>query len=132
MHQIQYLEKRNSESAISSESNSVYLDADNSTSEPILNHNARTHKIYKSSHPLVSQSNRHRRSGFVESSGASSPASMHNSGATHNPEEPAMWECAVCTFLNRVSVMNYDASIFKHMLSLFLHLDTSKTFIVKY
>lgn len=60
----------------------------------------------------------------MESSGALSSASMRNSGATHNPEEPAMWECKACTFLNHVSVLNYDNSIFKHILLLFLHSDT--------
>ncbi|KDO59082.1 hypothetical protein CISIN_1g038987mg [Citrus sinensis] len=77
--------KRNRASNISSESNSVDLEAGTSTSEPMLNHNARTHKSC---------------SGSVESSGALSSAFMRNSGATHNPEEPAMWECKACTFLN--------------------------------
>lgn len=44
--------KRNRESNISSESNSVDLEAGTSTSEPMLNHNARTHKSCKSSPPL--------------------------------------------------------------------------------
>lgn len=44
--------KRNRASNISSESNSVDLEAGTSTSEPMLNHNARTHKSCKSSPPL--------------------------------------------------------------------------------
>ncbi|KAK9209863.1 hypothetical protein WN944_002231 [Citrus x changshan-huyou] len=72
--------KRNRASNISSESNSVDLEA-------------------------VSQSNRRTGSGSVESSGALSSASMRNSGATHNPEEPAMWECKACTFLNHLPVL---------------------------
>ncbi|ESR65806.1 hypothetical protein CICLE_v10010194mg [Citrus x clementina] len=70
--------KRNRASNISSESNSVDLEA-------------------------VSQSNRRTGSGSVESSGALSSAFMRNSGATHNPEEPAMWECKACTFLNHLN-----------------------------
>ncbi|KAK9212827.1 hypothetical protein WN943_002209 [Citrus x changshan-huyou] len=64
--------KRNRESNISSESNSVDLEAG---------------------------------SGSVESSGALSSASMRNSGATHNPEKPAMWECKACNFLNHLRVL---------------------------
>ncbi|GAY47683.1 hypothetical protein CUMW_106200 [Citrus unshiu] len=64
--------KRNRESNISSESNSVDLEAG---------------------------------SGSVESSGALSSASMRNSGATHNPEKPAMWECKACNFLNHLPVL---------------------------
>ncbi|KAJ4725265.1 DNA-dependent metalloprotease WSS1-like [Melia azedarach] len=92
--------KRSRESHVNLESNIVELDASTTTSERMLNHDGRTWKSCKSYNTLVSQSNCNSGSGFVELSSASSSASVCNNEATHSPEEPAMWDCEACTFLN--------------------------------
>lgn len=117
--------KRSRESHVNLESNIVELDASTTTSERMLNHDGRTWKSCKSYNTLVSQSNCNSGSGFVELSSASSSASVCNNEATHSPEEPAMWDCEACTFLNHVSVLNYDNSLFKHisiLISLFRYI----------